>query len=177
METKMRAKQTITTHDQLLDWLERDLLASEPKRPINSGIVEICLGILVEVRDVGHYRMHSGFWVEMIEGIFLDVIDSTSSPQYPVGLIGFGATAWGEIIENGEITIEDVNRILIEILRYREKLLRIRRVGKHRYLESTRDCVRKCGTEVRVKLRQPERWHSYLLIDERGSTYRILPHV
>ncbi|GEO17790.1 hypothetical protein [Microvirga aerophila] len=153
----MRAKQTITTHDQLLDWLERDLLASEPKRPINSGIVEICLDILVEVRDVGRYRMHSGFWVEMLESIFLYVIDSTSSPQYPVGLIGFGATAWGEIIENGEITIEDVNRILIAILQYDKKLLRTRQVGKHRYLKSTQECVRRYGTEVRVKLRQPER--------------------
>jgi hypothetical protein len=163
----MKTKQIVTTHDQLLDWLEVELLASRPKRPINSGIVGACLEILSVVRFSGNYSVLCT-WDEMILALFLDINGSTSSPHYPTGLIGFGSLAYGEIIEHGEITIEDVNRILIEILRHDEKRLRIRKVRDHWYLESTQEWVRKCRTVVRVKLQQPERWHSCLVIDDSG---------
>jgi hypothetical protein len=123
---------SIADHYQLLDWLNDCILQSEPQRPINSGLVKTAMWILEEVRDTGHFAMDPAMWGEMIDSIFVSVMDSTSSPVSAVGLIGFASTAFGEVAEDGEVTIEDVNRILIDILRYREEFLRIHRVGQRR---------------------------------------------
>jgi hypothetical protein len=112
-----------------------------------------------------------------MDSIFVSVMDSTSSPVSAVGLIGFASAAFCEMAEHEEVTIEDVNRLLIGILRYRETFLRIHRVGQRRYLESTPECVRRLGVTVRVRLRQRVRWRRYVLIDQDGSTRRMLPDV
>ena len=148
----------ITDHHQLLDWLKGHLLESEPKRPINSGLVETGLFILEEVKDSECFRIETDMWGEMIDAIFSSVLDSTSTPLYSRKLVGFTSTAYGEALEHGEITIEDTNRILVEILCYEERFLRIERAGKRHYLESTPKCREKFGTAVRVKLSEPERW-------------------
>ena len=156
---------SITDHRQLLDWLEKRLLESEPKRPINSGLVRTGLFILEEVKDTECFRIVPDMWGETIDAIFSSVLDSTSAPFYPISLIGFTSMVYGEVLEHGEISNEDTNRILIEILLSRERFLRIHRVGKRHYLESTPKCLKKFGTTVRVRLHEPERWHRSLRPD------------
>jgi hypothetical protein len=168
---------SITDHRHLLEWLEERLLASEPKRPINSGLVETGFFILEEVKDSRCFQVDTDMWGERLDAIFSSMVDSTSAPFYPKSLIGFTSTVYGEVLEHGEITIEDTNRILIELLLYRERFLRIHRVGKRRYLESTPECVEKFGTAVRVRLPQPERWCRYIRVDEDGREHRMLPDV
>jgi hypothetical protein len=169
--------QSVTDPYQLLDWLNGCILKSEPQRPINSGLVKTATWILEEVRDTGHFAMDPAMWGEMVDSIFVSVMDSTSSPVSAVKLIGFASAVCGEMAEHEEVSIEDVNRLLIDILRYREKYLRIHRVGQRRYLESTPECVQCLGVMVRVRLHQPGRWRRYVRVDEDGSRHRMLPNV
>jgi hypothetical protein len=170
-----RQVQFITDHCQLLYWLNGCILESEPQRPINGGLVKTATWILEEVRDTGHFSIDPAMWGEMIDSILDSVMDSTSSPVSAVGLIGFASAACGEMAEHEEVTIEDVNRLLIDILRYREMFLRIHRVGQRRYLESTPECVRRFGITVRVRLHQRGRWRRYVVKDKDVPPIKCSP--
>jgi hypothetical protein len=146
---------TITKNTDLLAFLAKRVLDHQPSYKTFESVVSLYKKMIDDHGIYGRYpdplMLDSNLYLSEAQEILLMSIGDVECSKE---ICLFVREFQGRLCKRQPLTLQDANKLLIKLLKYEDRYLKIQNVYGMNFIESTPECHEALGVEVRVRLRK-----------------------